>query len=162
MADHIEIKFDNINGFQEAARLAPKRVLAAMRQQAQREGSKFETQYRKQYLFGGSGINLPARAVSYTLKKKKKVLTKIRNKDAVSTQLAHVKTKTVLGRTGLVLVAYLSRFLTYHQAKLAGPFYALFRTIQPKLHTRLEKEAVRITQAVLDKGLRDAKRGGRA
>lgn len=160
MADHIEIKFDNINGFQEAARLAPKRVLAAMRQQAQREGSKFETQYRKMYLFGEPGINLPARQAT-TTKRGKTVFKKRTNRDAKGVQAAHVKTKTVLGRTGLVLVAYLSRFLTYHQAKLAGPFYALFRTIQPKLHTRLEKEAARITQAVLDKGLRDAKRGGR-
>lgn len=157
MADSIRIQFDNIKGFSEAVKLAPKRVLASMRQQVQREGSKFETQYRKTYLFGDPGINLPARQATTTARGKT-VLTKRKSREAKSVQAANVKTKTVLGQTGLVLVGYLSRFLTYHQAKLAAPFYTLFRAIEPRLHARVEKEAARITQAVLDKGLRDAKR----
>ena len=160
MADHIEIRFDNIDGFKEAARLAPKRVLAALKREFEREGKKFQTEYRKQYLFGGGGINLPKRRATVS-KRGKTSYKQVKNKDAVSTQLAHVKTKTIVGRTGMVLVGYLSRFLTFHRSKLEGPFRAMFRGVAPRLNTRLAKESARITQAVLDKGLRDAQRGRR-
>ncbi|MDH3279914.1 MAG: hypothetical protein OEQ18_02150 [Gammaproteobacteria bacterium] len=160
MADQIEITFDNIKGFEEAARLAPKRVLAALKREFAREGKKFQTEYRKQNLFGGSGINLPARQATVS-KRGKTSFKRRKNKEAVGTQLAHVKTKTISGKTGMVLVGYLSRFLTYHRSKLEGPFRAMFRGVAPRLTTRISKEAARITQAVLDKGLRDAQRGSR-
>ena len=160
MADSIQIKFDNIKGFEEAARLAPKRILSSLKRELQREGKKFQTEYRKAFLFGQPGINLPARQLSLT-KTGKQRFRKRKNKEAVGTQLAHVKTKTVVGRKGMVLVGYLSRFLGFHRAKLEAGFYQMFRRVGPRLRTRVEKEAARITQAVLDKGLRDAKRGGR-
>ncbi|MBA3965932.1 MAG: hypothetical protein H0X47_09170 [Nitrospirales bacterium] len=85
------------------------------------------------------------------------MLTKIRNKDAKKTQLSHVLTKVVVGKSGIVLVGYLSHFLGFHAAKLESPFKAAFQRMEPRLGPRIEKEAARITQAVLDKGLRDAR-----
>lgn len=160
MADHIQIRFDNIQGFEEAARLAPKRVLASLKREFEREGKKFVTEYRKANLFGEPGINLPKRRATVS-KRGKTSYKRVKNKDAVSMQLAHVKTKAITGKTGMVLVGYLSRFLTFHRTKLEGPFRTMFRSIAPRLNARLAKETARITQAVLDKGLRDAKKGRR-
>lgn len=160
MADHMEIRFDNIDGFRQAAELAPKRVLAALKREFDREGKKFQTSFRKQYLFGTPGINLPKRQASVS-KRGKASFKKVKNRDAVGTQLAHVKTKAISGKTGMVLVAYLSKFLTFHRSKLEGPFKTMFRGIGGTLTERIGKEAARITQAVLDKGLRDAKKGRR-
>lgn len=158
MADHIELRFDNIKGFEEAARVAPKRIMASLKREFAREGKKFQTEFRKQYLFGAPGINLPKRQVAVS-KRGKTSFKRVKNKDAVGTQLAHVQTKAISGKTGMVLVGYLSRFLTYHRSKLEGPFLAMFRGVAPRLSQRIAKEAARITQAVLDKGLRDAKKG---
>ncbi len=153
----VAFKVQNLKGFSEAAKLAPKLILNSLKREFRREGNKFQTEFRKAYLFGNPGINLPRRAVGFTLKSRKKVLTKIRNKDAKKTQLSHVLTKVVVGKNGIVLVGYLSRFLGFHAAKLDAPFKTAFSKIEPRLHARIEKEAARITQAVLDKGLRDAR-----
>ncbi|MGD9850109.1 MAG: hypothetical protein AB7T38_02460 [Nitrospirales bacterium] len=157
--DSIEFKVDNLAGFAQAKRLAPKRILASFKRELQREGNKFQTEFRKGFLFGAPGINLPKRLRSFT--KTGKVRFKKRtNRDAASVQKAHVITKVATGERGIVLVGYLSHFLGFHGQKLEGPFRAAFRRLLPRLKGRLEKEAARITQAVLDKGLRDANRGG--
>lgn len=159
--DSISFEIVNVKGLEAASKLAPKLILAALKREYVREGAKFKTEFRKNYLFGPPGINLPRRAVGFTLKSKKKTFTKIRNKEAKGTQLAHVLTKVVVGKNGIVLVGYLSRFLGFHAAKLEQPFKDTFRQIEPRLRARVEKEAARITQAVLDKGLREYQRGKR-
>lgn len=157
----VSFEVTNLKGFSAAYKLAPKLILASLKREFQREGKKLETEFRKSHLFGSPGINLPRRAVGFTLKSKKKVFTKVRNKDAKSVQLAHVRTKVAVGESGIVLVSYLSRFLGFHAAKLERPFRAAADRMEPRLRPRIEKEAVRITQQVLDKGLRDAERGRR-
>ncbi|MDR4485294.1 MAG: hypothetical protein R3B95_19185 [Nitrospirales bacterium] len=152
----VSFKVENLKGFSQAAKLAPKLILNSLKREFRREGNKLQTEFRKGYLFGSPGINLPRRAIGFT-KTGKKVSKKIKNRDAKKTQLSHVLTKVVVGPKGIVLVGYLSHFLGFHAAKLDAPFKTAFRKIEPRLHTRLEKEAARITQAVLDKGLRDAR-----
>lgn len=160
MADLVEFKIENIDGLKRAYELAPKTVIASIFREFKREGDKFKTEYRKQYLFGPPGINLPKRLVSFT--KTGKEQTKRRtNRDAKKMQLANVRTKVIRGKRTPVLVAYLSRFLTYHKGKLEAPFRAMFRSHAATLNQRITREVARITQAVLDKGLRDAKRGRR-
>lgn len=157
--DSIEFKVDNLAGFAQAKKLAPKRILASFKREMNREGDKFATAFRRSHLFGPPGINLPARVRSFT-KTGKVRFKKVKARDARSVQRAHVITKAVQGPRGIVLVGYLSHFLGFHGQKLEAPFRAGFRAIAPRLKARLEKEAARITQAVLDKGLRDANRGG--
>ena len=157
--DQITFQVDNIAGLAEAKRLAPKRILSSFKREMQREGNKFQTEFRKGFLFGAPGINLPKRVASFT--KTGRVRFKKRtNRDAGPIQKAHVLTKVATGARGIVLVGYLSHFLGFHAPKLEAPFRAAFQRVFPRLKARLEKEAARITQAVLDKGLRDATRGG--
>lgn len=159
--DGIRLEFTNIKGFHAALELAPKLVLATIKREFVREGAKLKTEFRKSHLFGPPGIYVPKRAVGFTLKTKKKTFTKIKDKQAKGAQRAHVLTKVAVGKKGIVLVGYLSRFLGFHAAKLEQPFKDAFGRIEPRLHARIEKEAARITQEVLDKGLRDANRGAR-
>ncbi|HBP90929.1 MAG TPA: hypothetical protein PKK23_15795 [Nitrospirales bacterium] len=154
--DSVTFEIVNIKGLEEARKLAPKLILATLKREYAREAAKFKTEFRKNYLFGPPGINLPRRAVGFTLKSKKKTFTKIKNKEGKGAQLSHVLTKVVVGKSGIVLVGYLSRFLGFHAAKLEQPFKDTFRKIEPRLRARIGKEAARITQQVLDKGLRDS------
>lgn len=159
MADSIKFEVTNLKGFQEAMKLAPKVVSAAIKKQFKLEGSALQVEFRKSHLFGAPGINLPKR---FVLRGKKGQVLKSKKRkdgDARKIQLGHVVTKVVVGKNGVVLVGYLSRFLGFHAAKLEQPFKTAFQRLVPKLNVRLEKEVTRITQEVLDKGLRTFKRG---
>lgn len=158
----VEFRIDNLKAFEEAARLAPKKVMASIKREGQREAEKFKTEYRKTYFFGLPGINIPARLLTFT-KKGKKRFKKRTNRDAKTAQLQHVRAKVITSKSGngLVLVGYLSKFATFHAPKLEAGFYQLFRRIPDRFRARASREAQRITQAILDKGLRDHKRGSR-
>jgi len=80
--DSITFEITNIKGLEEASKLAPKRILSTLKREYAREGAKFKTEFRKNNLFGPPGINLPRRAVGFTLKSKKKTFTKIKTKRA--------------------------------------------------------------------------------
>ncbi|MBA3965933.1 MAG: hypothetical protein H0X47_09175 [Nitrospirales bacterium] len=48
----VSFKIDNLKGFTEATKLAPKLVLASLKREFRREGDKLKTEFRKSHLFG--------------------------------------------------------------------------------------------------------------
>jgi len=137
----------NEKAFIEATKLAPKRVRGAVRREFARAGKKFSTQARKELLSGEPGIRLPA------LQPKRGGRKAIK-----ATQEKHIRMK--VSRTGdrgaaTFLVIYTSTFLTYHEKKIRQRFEAMFRQAVPGIQARVQKEVVRITQAVMDQQLRD-------
>lgn len=146
MADRVEFKVINEREFRRAVDLAPKKVFGSIRREFNRAGKKFGTAARKQLLSGPPGIFLPAAQSK-----------KGGRKQAKQVQKQNIRTKTG-GRKNIFLVAYASKFLEFHEQKVRGPFLSLFRSAIPRITERVRKEAVRITQAVLDKELRDVRR----
>lgn len=156
----MEFRFEVLNDkqFREAAKRAPKLVVASVRREMKRVGDKFGTGARRALLNGPPGIYLPARVEVQSLKTRKSKFVNLKARDKRSAQQANIKTKVSRPKDRGVnsfLVGYGSRFLEYHERKIKSAFDGLFRLAAATLGPRVQKEAQRITQQVLDKGLRD-------
>lgn len=147
MRDGISLQMVNEKAFLRAVQLAPKRVRGAIRREFSRAGKKFGTQARSALLSGAPGINLPA------LQPKRGARKAIK-----AAQKRHILTKTTGTRdrgSSIFLVAYTSKFLTFHEKKMRSRFHAMFKKAIPGIRARVNRESSRITQAIMDKELRD-------
>ena len=146
---HVSVKIELVNGSEihRAFQTAPSVVMRAVRQELKRAGSKFRTEAIKANLQGPPGIYLPA----LESRGRKGLFAKARARKGV--QKAHIKAKTG-GRTNPFLVAYGSRFLTFHSKKIKAPFESRFHQHVPGIVHRIEKEVARVLQRHLDEQFR--------
>lgn len=161
MPDTIVFEPVNLEAFQRAARLAPKKVYGNIRQEFRRAGNKFGTKARRQLLFG-QAIHLPAHLLETTTRGKNKGKVKARKHrtgDVRSIQKQHIIVRTGGKDKAIFLVVYTSKFLTYHEGKIRDKLAGMFRREARLIAGRVEKEAARTIQRVFDEGLRDKGRG---
>lgn len=157
-----EFVFDVPNGkaFAQAAKLAPGRVFGSVRREFQRGGKAWQKIAIQEWLQGGKGIYLPSRAKRATERSAKKVVAasskRFFTKQRKQTQQAHILFKSGGMTRTVFLVGYLSKFLTYHAPPI--DLEPSFRAQIPAMQARIQKATVSITQAVLDKALRDRAR----
>ena len=153
MPDAVTLDTSKLKQFGRALSLAPKRIPGAIRRKLKTGGNKIAKDQRARLFEGGKGINLPARKVKKLKGGGLRVLkSRVRKKGPV--QKAHLISK-VNRRGSPILVHYLSRFATFHKAKLEALFRAIFRRGVRGLVQEVKKEVERITRAVLNQGLTD-------
>ncbi|GJL55824.1 MAG: hypothetical protein NPIRA02_29560 [Nitrospirales bacterium] len=158
MANEVKFEIVNQREFQRAMKLAPILVRTSIRREFKRVGDKFANTARRQLLDGSPGIHLPARQEVFSTKTRKSRFVKLKSKERKVVQRAHIRTKVSHQRdrgSTSFLVAYASRFLEFHERRIRQTFEGLFRLAARALPHRVQREATRITQQVLDRGLRD-------